>query len=56
MSDEELVAMVLTTVALCATIPKLGTAWPLRSPVLRAAAPSPARDARPTRQEVTHAR
>ena len=40
MSDEELVAMVLIIVALCATITKLGTAWMQRSTALRAAAPS----------------
>jgi hypothetical protein len=51
MSDEELIAMVLIVVALCATITKLGTAWMQRSTTLRAAAPSPEQEARLMRIE-----
>ena len=51
MSDEELVAMVLIIVALCATITKLGTAWMQRSSAVRAATPSREHESRLMRIE-----
>jgi hypothetical protein len=56
MSDEELFAMTRVTGARCPTVTTSGTARMHRSTAAQAAAPSPARDARSIRREVTHAR